>query len=146
MKFYQETTDYGDRIANGVYLLDDAKEKMYAYISPGTNVVKTFKNPIRISTRGRKFRVVKNTYGYKIPGEKTEQPRWEVTGSKGDKYYVTQTEHGLACTCSGFKFRSECKHVKSIKVEQPSTQARTVAQSKLPIVADYKQINRRRTG
>ena len=91
-------------------------------------------------------KVVKNTYGYKIPGEKTEQPRWEVTGSKGDKYYVTQTEHGLACTCSGFKFRSECKHVKSIKVEQPSTQAGTVTTSKLPIVADYKQINRRRTG
>jgi hypothetical protein len=63
MKFYQETTVWGDNTPNGVYLLDDAKEKMYAYVSPINGTVKTFKNPIRISTKGRKFKVVKNTYG-----------------------------------------------------------------------------------
>jgi len=147
MKFYQETTDYSDKIANGVYLLDDAKEKMYAYVAPGTGVVKTFKHPIRISTKGRKFKIVENTYNYVIPGEHAEQPRWEVMGSKGDKYYVTQTEDGLSCTCSGFKFRGECKHVKQYKVDgvRTSNQIKdAVAASKSPLVEQVKQINRRR--
>lgn len=147
MKFYQETTEWPDNMANGVYLLDDAKEKMYAYVAPGTGVVKTFKNPIRISVKGRKFKVVSNTYGYNIPGENADEPRWEVMGSKGDKYVVTQTENGLTCTCSGFKFRGECKHVKSIKVDTPqSSSTGLMAKSKVPIVASVRQINRRRVG
>jgi hypothetical protein len=148
MKFYQETTLWEDNTPNGVYLLDDAKEKMYAYVSPNSNIVKTFKNPIRISVRGRKFKVVKNTYGYTIPGEKTEHPRWEVIGSKGDKYYVTQTDNGLSCTCSGFKFRSECKHVTQIDRElgTSKTSERTLAKSQAPLVTSVKQISRRRTG
>ena len=48
MKFYQETTAWSDSIPNGVYLLDDAKTKMYAYIRPGDKAVFKFKNPIRI--------------------------------------------------------------------------------------------------
>ena len=115
MKFYQETTEYGDKIANGVYLLDDAKDKMYAYVSPNSGTVKTFNHPIRISTKGRKFKVVKNTYGYTMPDEVAENPRWEIAGSKGDNYIVEKTNHGLTCTCSGYKFRGECKHVKSIQ-------------------------------
>ena len=147
MKFYQETTDYGDKIANGVYLLDDAKEKMYAYVSPNDGVVKTFNHPIRISTKGRKFKVVDNTYGYDIPEEIAENPRWMVMGSKGDKYYVTNTEVGLSCTCSGFKFRGECKHVKQFAVGAPqSSSTGTMVKSKVPIVASVKQISRRRTG
>ena len=147
MKFYQETTVWTDPTPNGVYLLDDAKEKMYAYISPGTSIIKTFKNPIRISTKGRKFKHVDNTYGYDIPEEVAENPRWMVMGSKGDKYYVTKSQNGLSCTCSGFKFRGECKHVKQFEVGSPqSSHAGPVATSKVPIVASVKQINRRRTG
>jgi SWIM zinc finger len=114
MKFYLETTDYKDKIVNGVYLLNDSKTKMYAYVAPGQAAVKTFKNSIRIDTRGRKFKAVANTYNYAIPGEEAENPRWEVAGSKGDTYIVEKTENGLTCTCSGFKFRGDCKHVKSV--------------------------------
>lgn len=112
MKFYQETTKFSDNITNGVYLLDDAKEKMYAYVAPGTGIVKTFQRPIRIDSRGRSFKAVKNTFEYMIPVEIAENPRWEIAGSKGNKYIVEQTASGLTCTCSGFRFRGDCKHVK----------------------------------
>jgi len=114
MKFYQETTNYRDKTPNGVYLLDDAKTKMYAYVAPGGKEVKTFKHFIRIDTRGRKFAPVKNTFGYQIPGEDNTNPRWTVTGSKGDRYIVEKTENGLTCTCSGFKFRGACRHTKEV--------------------------------
>lgn len=115
MKFFQETTEYTDGFANGVYLLSDDKTKMYGYVAPGANAVKQFKNFIRLDTRGRKFVAVKNTFGFKMPNEVTENPRWEVTGSKGDKYIVEKSENGLSCTCSGFRFRGDCKHVKQIE-------------------------------
>jgi uncharacterized Zn finger protein len=40
-----------------------------------------------------------------------------VTGSKGNKYTVEKTENGMTCTCSGFKFRGNCKHTESITQE-----------------------------
>jgi hypothetical protein len=147
LKFYQEITDYGDKISNGVYLLDDAKAKMYAYVSPNDGIVKTFNRPIGISTKGRKFKIVENTYNYEIPGEVAENPRWMVMGSKGDKYFVEKTNNGLTCTCSGFKFRAECKHVKQFEMGGASqSQTGNLAQSKLPIVGSVRQISRRRTG
>ena len=150
MNFYEEITDYGDAIANGVYLLNDDKSKMYAYVAPGTGTVKTFKHPISIYIKGRKFKAVKNTWGYKIPGEVAENPRWMVLGSKGDKYYVEQTPTGLTCTCSGFKFRAECKHVKqyqnNVGAHATSSAKGSLATGKTALVKSVKQISRRRTG
>ena len=145
MKFYQETTDYGDRIANGVYLLDNAKEKMYAYISPNSGEVKTFRLPIRISTKGRKFKLVENTYNYTIPEEFAENPRWEVAGSKGNTYFVEKTNNGLACTCSGFKFRGDCKHVKQFEVGTLQSTTGSVVKTAPGLVGSVKQISRKRT-
>jgi hypothetical protein len=111
MKFYQETTNYKDAIPNGTYLLSDDKSKMYAFIKAGSKSVFTFKNPIRVDTRGRTFKLVDNTFNYTVPGKDVNtNPRWEVKGSKGDTYIVEKTENGLTCTCSGFKFRAKCKH------------------------------------
>jgi hypothetical protein len=55
MKWFAETTDYKDKVPNGIYLLDDTKTKMYAFKPFGTGEIKTFKNFIRIDTRGRMF-------------------------------------------------------------------------------------------
>lgn len=113
MKFYQETTNWRDSIPNGTYLLNDSKTKMYAFIRAGSKSVFKFKNPIQIDTRGRTFKEVKNTFGYKIQEDNTN-PKWEIKGSKGDTYIVERTENGLICSCQGFKFRGKCKHLSMI--------------------------------
>ena len=114
MKWYSETTAYTDSMPNGTYLLNDSKTKLYAYVSPGSGTPKQFKNPIKIDTRGRKF--VESSTQYKIVTKEEPEGRvWEVAGSKGDVYRVTEVNGYLTCTCSGFKFRGDCKHVKSIQ-------------------------------
>ena len=114
MKWYSETTAYTDGMANGTYLLDDGKTKMYAYVRPGADTPKQFKNPIKLDTRGRKF-VVSSTQYKIVTKEEPEGRVWEVQGSKGDVYKVTEANGYLSCTCSGFRFRGDCKHVKSIQ-------------------------------
>lgn len=39
---------------------------------------------------------------------------WEITGSKGDKYYVEATDAGFTCSCYGFTFHGKCRHVRSV--------------------------------
>jgi hypothetical protein len=48
------------------------------------------------------------------PGQSVESKNktWTVTGSRGDKYVITQSGTKFTCTCSGFQFRRQCKHVK----------------------------------
>ena len=113
MKWYSETTAYTDGMPNGTYLLNDSKTKLYAYVSPGSGTPKQFKNPIKIDIRGRKF--VESSTQYKIVTQEEPEGRvWEVQGSKGDVYKVTEANGYLSCTCSGFGFRGDCKHVKSV--------------------------------
>jgi hypothetical protein len=114
MKWFAETTDWKDSVPNGIYLLNDSKSKMYAFKAKGTEAIKVFKNPIRIDTRGRKFAI--NAVQFKT-GVKEEEPEgkvYEVKGSKGDIYKVTDVNGNYSCTCSGFKFRGECKHIKEV--------------------------------
>lgn len=120
MKFYAETTQWPDGMANGTYLLNDSKTKMYAYVRPGATQVKQFKNPITIDTRGRKFVLVNNTFDFEISEPVAQNPRWEVIGSKGEIYVVEKIETSYNCSCSGFRFRGDCKHAKQMK-EQHGT-------------------------
>ena len=115
MKWFAETTNYGDAVPNGIYLLNDSKDKMYAFRPRGTGEIKTFRNPIRIDLRGRKFVVnpVQFQTGLKEP--EPEGRLWIVKGSKGDEYKVTELNGSLSCTCSGFRFRGKCKHEESIR-------------------------------
>jgi hypothetical protein len=114
MKWFAETTDYKDNTPNGVYLLDDGKSKMYAFKPKGTGTIKVFKNPIRIDMRGRKFSINSVQFKTELKEPEPEGRVIEVTGSKGDVYKVTELNGNYSCTCSGFKFRGDCKHVKSM--------------------------------
>jgi len=114
MKWFAETTDYKDTTPNGVYLLDDGKSKMYAFKPFGTGTIKIFKNPIRIDTRGRKFAVNLVQFKTQLKEPEPEGRVFTVTGSKGDKYTVNEVRGNWSCTCSGFKFRGECKHIKDL--------------------------------
>ena len=114
MKWFAETTDYKDNTPNGVYLLDDGKSKMYAFRPRGTGEIKVFKNPIRIDVRGRKFAVNSVQFKTELTEPEPEGRVIEVRGSKGDIYQVTELNSNWSCTCSGFRFRGECKHIKEL--------------------------------
>jgi hypothetical protein len=115
MKWFAETTQWNDNTPNGIYLLDDSKSKMYAYRSPRDATIKVFKNPIRIDLRGRKFQVNSVQFTTDLKEPDPEGRVTEVRGSKGDVYRVTELNGNYSCTCSGFKFRGDCKHVKSVR-------------------------------
>lgn len=115
MKWFAETTNWKDSTPNGIYLLDDSKSKMYAYRSPRDAKIKVFKNPIRIDVRGRKFVINPEQFKANVQDEQPQGRVWEVKGSKGDVYKVSESGGNFSCTCSGFKFRGRCKHEESIR-------------------------------
>jgi hypothetical protein len=115
MKWFAETTVWRDETPNGVYLLNDSKSKMYAFQPFGTGAIKVFKNPIRIDVRGRKFQVNEVQFKTQLKEPEPEGRVIEVHGSKGDVYKVSELNGNWSCTCSGFKFRGDCKHVKSVQ-------------------------------
>lgn len=67
-------------------------------------------------TTGQKdfpVRVIDRT---KIIGSKVTVPNKKETkvikGSKGQEYILTKTNNRWSCTCPGFEFRKDCKHVR----------------------------------
>lgn len=48
----------------------------------------------------------------------TQAPRqteWQVKGSSGKSYTINLIGDRYTCTCSGFKYRKHCKHVKEFE-------------------------------
>jgi hypothetical protein len=88
---------------------------MYAFKPLGTGTVKVFKNPIRIDTRGRKFAVNSVQFETALREPEPEGRVIEVQGSKGNVYKVTELNGNYSCTCSGFKFRGDCRHTKEVQ-------------------------------
>jgi hypothetical protein len=111
LKFFRETTAWA--VPNHVYLLSTDKSKMYGYIRRGTEVAETFKKPYRFDARGRSFVEVKELGEIDLDLVKSE--KWEFTGSKGDSYIVERLDGVLRCSCPGFTFRGDCKHVKQVE-------------------------------
>ena len=110
MIFLQETTDWGSHSAvNHIYCLDDKKEFMLAYIRMPITEPKVFKNPIRFDMRGRTFTQLKSV--------KPAKNLVKFAGSKGAVYYVDPEDN--SCSCPGYKYRGECKHVAEIQQKKP---------------------------
>jgi hypothetical protein len=105
MKLYRETTNW--TTPNHTYLLNDSKQYMHGYIQLGTAALRMFKAPIRFDIRGRTFQYVSD-YSQDDAGDAAVI---EVQGSKGDKYYVRLQDSAAECSCTGFKYRGECKHL-----------------------------------
>lgn len=115
MKWFAETTAWDTNTPNHIYLLDNSKSKMHAYVPAGSSKPFQFSKPIGFDSRGRKFSEVPNSWDFEL---KTTDPLARtitVPGSKGNVYTVSETENGWSCSCSGFKFRGDCKHIKNIK-------------------------------
>ena len=103
----QETTQWNSPQVNHIYFLNNARTKMFAYIRGDNGESMIFKNPIDISVRGRTFEVLRKVED-SVPGV-------TITGSRGDVYYITSENNEFKCTCSGYKYRGECKHIEKIK-------------------------------
>lgn len=116
MKILKEITDWGldYNIGGHVYFTNDSKDKIYAYVKASGTEVERFKVPMKFKTTGRKFKEVPNTWGYSVD-DKPEGRTWTVAGSRGDSYTVSENNGEWLCTCAGFRFRSECKHVKELQ-------------------------------
>jgi len=120
MKFYQETTDWGDAKAlNHIYYLNEDKTRMVGYIKHGTTELFKFKNPITIEVRGRKFVELKDRKGEpdSVYFGKKEEPKKDVItvkGSNGKEYFVEKVGSKYTCTCPGFIFRHKCKHIEGL--------------------------------
>jgi hypothetical protein len=116
MKWYAETTEWRDTVRNGIYLLNDSKSKMYAFRAAGGSDIKVFRSPIKIDIRGRKFQLNPVQFRTAVQEEEPQGRSWTVKGSRGDEYRVTESGGTFSCSCTGFRFRGECKHVKAVAV------------------------------
>lgn len=111
MKFFREITAWS--VPNHVYLLNNTKDKMYGYIRRGTDIAETFKKPYRFDARHRSFVEVKELGELDLDLVKTET--WKFTGSKNNTYIVQKMDGVLKCSCPGYTFRGDCKHVKEVE-------------------------------
>ena len=97
IEILQETTDWGDQpVANGIYHVN-----LQGHLVQHNDTV--FKVPLKGFSKARRT--------FKKIGERVDPATREnvqiVIGSKGQKYII---EDGK-CSCPGFKFRGQCKHV-----------------------------------
>lgn len=108
MKIMLETTTWSEgfgEACNHVYVFNDSMTKAMGYVPRGSKTLQRFSKPMTIDTRGRTF--------VELEGEDTQEDP-EVTvveGSKGQRYYLTEEDGSWSCTCPGFKFRGQCRHV-----------------------------------
>ena len=98
-----ETTKWDTtfKVPNHIYLVEGTK--CLGYIKSNTKEPIWFKNPWVLDKRNRTF-IIRN---YKKSDPKNII---QVKGSKGDTYEINIAEKN--CSCSGFKFRGNCKHLK----------------------------------
>jgi hypothetical protein len=43
---------------------------------------------------------------------KEDTETWSVEGSQGSRYTVIRTKNSWTCSCPGFQFRKDCRHIK----------------------------------
>ena len=116
MKFCQEvTSNWLGNIPNHTYLLTESGDRMWGYVPSNSNELKLFKSPLPFDARRRKFKTVPNVWGWTPPAVTVPKNAVAITGSRGDTYTVELDGGRYTCTCSGFRFRSICKHINEVK-------------------------------
>lgn len=86
---------------------------MYGYIRRGGDTAETFKKPYRFDARRRSFVEVPELGEIDLDEVKSET--WKFTGSKGNEYVVQKIDGQLSCSCPGYQFRGDCKHLQLAK-------------------------------
>lgn len=122
MKAYLETTEWRDTAGhcNHVYWMNDSRTRAYAYARWGNpQDTHVFSQPLSIDSRGRSFEPVRHDiYGWQDPDEVPQGRVITVTGSRGDQYTVTEENGQWHCSCAGFKFRGQCRHITDTQLQQ----------------------------
>ena len=121
MKTIQEITvwDVDYTVPGHTYFVSDSKDKLFAYIKCGGDQIEKFKKPYRFGVTGRRFREVENVWNFGVD----DQPQpvrgraWQVAGSQGNEYTVTEELGAWSCTCTGFKYHGNCRHIKSLQLQ-----------------------------
>ena len=52
-----------------------------------------------------------------VPAIPETQRVYVITGSKGSNYTVTVDGNQRTCTCPGYGFRKDCKHIRQVSIE-----------------------------
>jgi hypothetical protein len=101
------------------YLLDG--DRLVAYQRSGTDQIQYFKSGIRgFSRTGRKFQEVLPS-PFADPSPQAKDHRHRVQGSKGAVYWVDLQQ--ASCTCPGFTFRGQCRHITEAQTADPALPA-----------------------
>ena len=123
MKAFKEITEWATdfTMPNHVYFLSDSKDKMYGYVKSSTGEIQEMATPYRFKASGRKFKEVVNTWEFKPRDEievESTGKQYQVSGSKGAVYTVTNDRGSWTCTCPSAKWqKAECKHIVALKTE-----------------------------
>lgn len=126
MKAFQEITEWDTDFVmpNHVYFLSDSKDKMYGYVKSSTNKIQVMSTPYKFKASGRKFKEVENRWNFKIKEDVIEVApgkQYQVPGSKGAIYTVTDDHGTWSCTCPSSKWqKGDCKHIVQLKSETVS--------------------------
>ena len=121
MKVFQEITQWTTEfdMPNHVYFLNDSKEKMYGYVQSTTGIVQTMSKPYKFKASGRKFKEVENRWNFVVAEDEpveTVGRQYQVPGSKGAIYTVTDDNGAWSCTCPASKWqKGDCKHIVKLK-------------------------------
>jgi len=121
MKAFQEITQWTTEfdMPNHVYFLNDSKEKMYGYVQSTTGIVQTMSKPYKFKASGRKFKEVENRWNFVVAEDEpveTVGRQYQVPGSKGAIYTVTDDNGAWSCTCPASKWqKGDCKHIVKLK-------------------------------
>ena len=103
MEAVRETT--GGQFPAHIYLLDG--NNLVSYIKRGETEPYYFKKPIKgFDRRGRKFETVTPNPFKQLKKESNEIT---IQGSNGKTYTIDRDQ--ATCTCPGFTFRGQCKHL-----------------------------------
>ena len=104
----KETTDWD--VPNHTYYVDDSKTKLLGYINVLNSEETWFNGKRSFDCRNRTFEVISRLPDPMPVTAKT----WQVEGSKGAVYTVTNDEGSWSCTCPAAAYqKGECKHIKS---------------------------------
>lgn len=123
MEILQETTVWDSEFQpNHTYLVDD-KGLIRAYAKwHGDEVVVSPSGKIPLNKSRRKF--VKSKHAgllevlksISIPS--SVNPKWKVESDSGNTYTVELADGKYTCTCTGFTYRSKCKHSDAVAKKQ----------------------------